>query len=121
MLCHKVVIIHQGRIVAEDAPQNLRERLSAARVQTIRAQIQGPGPASAIEQQLRALPGVAEVHLQGQEQGFTCFDCTTGGQDIRAAIFDLAVQQRWRLRELASRGATLEEVFLALTQQTEQP
>jgi ABC-2 type transport system ATP-binding protein len=119
MLCHKVVIIHQGRIVAEDAPQNLSQRLSAARTQTIRVQIQGNSPA--IEKQLRSLSGVLQVSAQGQEQGFHAFNCTTEGQDIRPAIYDLAVKHQWRLRELSANEASLEEAFISLTQQPEAP
>jgi len=34
------------------------------------------------------------------------------GRDVRAEIFALASQQRWRLLELRQVGTTLEEVFM---------
>jgi hypothetical protein len=37
------------------------------------------------------------------------------GGDIREAIFRLAVERRWTLRELAQVRASLEEVFIRLT------
>ena len=58
-------------------------------------------------------PGVVAV------QGVTVTDSAgryvveaARGRDVRAEIFALASQQRWRLLELRQVGTTLEEVFM---------
>ncbi|MBI4341277.1 MAG: ATP-binding cassette domain-containing protein [Candidatus Omnitrophica bacterium] len=112
MICHRVAIINQGRIVAVDSPAHLRQRLQGARV--IRTQLKGE--ASAVEAALRQLPGVARVQLTGQTDGYAAFDLeVANGGDIREAIFRLAVEQRFGLRELSQAQATLEDVFIQLT------
>ena len=112
MICHRVAIINQGRIVAVDSPAQLRRRLQGTQV--IRTQLKGE-PA-AIEPALKRLPGVARAHLVGHTDGFAAFDLeVTGGGDIREAVFRLAVEQRWSLRELSQAQASLEDVFIQLT------
>jgi ABC-2 type transport system ATP-binding protein len=110
MLCHRVTIINRGQIVAVDTPSLLRERLRAGKV--IRVEVHGePG---AIEVALKQLPGVARVSVVGRSNGFAAFDIEAP-TDLREAIFRLAVERQWRLRELSQLEATLEDVFIHLT------
>ncbi len=112
MTCHRVTIIHQGRIVAVDTPSQLRQRLQGVHV--VRAQFQGD-PA-AIEPALKQLPGVTRVSLHSRLNGYTAFDVEAqSGTDVREAIFHLAVERRWTLRELSQVQASLEDVFIHLT------
>lgn len=112
MTCHRVTIIHQGRIVAVDTPTQLRRRLRGT--QLVRAQLRGEP--SAIEPALKQLPSVTRVSLQGQTDGFASYDIETGtGADVREAIFRLAVERQWALRELSQLQASLEDVFIHLT------
>ncbi len=112
MVCHRVAIIHQGRIVAVDSPSNLRQRLHGAHV--IRVQL--CGETGAIESALKQLPGVVRVNLAGQTNGFATFDIEAAvDADIREAIFRLAVERQWALRELSQLQASLEDVFIHLT------
>ena len=118
MLCHRVTIIDKGRIVATDTPAQLRQHLQG--VQVLRVELQGD-PA-AIEPALKRLPGVARVNARGRSDGFSTFEVETGpGADAREAIFRLAVEHHWALRELSARGTSLEDVFIQLTthEQTE--
>ena len=112
MVCQKVTIIDKGRIVAVDTPDRLRQRLSGTQV--IRVQLRGE-PAS-VESALKQLPGVARVSRQGHTNGFAAFDVETrDGTDVREAIFRLAVERQWTLRELSQLQASLEDVFIHLT------
>ena len=115
MICHRVTIINQGRIVAVDSPAQLRQRLQGAQV--IRTQLKGAS--SAIASALAQLPGVARVTPVGRAtEGFGTFDVeVSGGADIREALFRLAVQKKWGLRELSQAQVSLEEVFIQLTTQ----
>lgn len=112
MLCHRVTIIDRGRIVAVDTPAQLRQRLQGTQV--IRVELRGDP--TAIEPALKQLPGVARVSVQGRTDGFATFDVeTSAGADAREAIFHLAVERQWAVRELSQRRASLEDVFIHLT------
>ena len=112
MLCHRVAIIDRGRIVAVDTPEALGQRLRGTQV--VRVELRGEP--SDIEPALQQLPGVARVSLEGRADGAAVFEVEAGaGSDIREAIFRLAVERRWTLRELATLRASLEEVFIHLT------
>ncbi len=112
MLCHRVTIINKGRIVAGDTPAQLRQRLQGIRV--LRVELHGD-PA-AIEPALKQLPGVTRVNASGQTNGFSTFEVETRPDaDAREAIFRLAVERRWTLRELSQSRASLEDVFIHLT------
>jgi ABC-2 type transport system ATP-binding protein len=118
MLCHRVTIINKGRIVATDTPAQLRQRLQGQ--QTLRVELQGePG---SMTPALNQLPGVARVVERGRTNGSSSFEVELKpGADAREAIFRLAVERRWVLRELSAQRASLEDVFIHLTthEQTE--
>lgn len=112
MLCDAVTIIHRGRIIATDSPQQLRQRVSnhSAVVAEIR------GDEATITQELLQLSGVNNVKSRGIEQGYHYFEIDTQGGDLRADIYALAVSRGWKLRELSSAKRTsLEDVFVSLT------
>lgn len=112
MICSKVTIIDKGRIIAVDTPDRLRQRLSGTQV----VRVQLGGDAAAIEPALKQVPGVARVSRQGQANGFSSYEVEAqAGEDVREAIFRLAVAQRWTLRELSQTHASLEDVFIHLT------
>ena len=112
MLCHRVAIIDKGRIIAVDTPEQLRRRLTGTQV--IRVQL--AGEPSAIEQALKQLPSVARVSAAGGANGFAAFDVEANTDaDVREAIFRLAVERQWTLRELSQLKASLEDVFIHLT------
>ena len=113
MICHRVAIIHQGRIVAVDTPAQLRQRLRGT--QLLRVQLRGGEPA-AIEAALKQLPSITRVSLIGDTDGCTAADVEVApGADAREAIFRLAVERQWTLRELSQAQASLEDIFIHLT------
>ena len=108
-LCHRVLIIDRGRLVAEGTPAALRAQ-SQGRPR-LRVTVKD-APADAIEV-LGALDGVCGVE-PGHEAGRFTLECETGS-DLREAVFRMAVERRWVLLELVERAATLEDVFVRLT------
>jgi len=112
MICQRVAIIDKGRIVVVDTPAQLRQRLQG--MQVVRVQLRGE-PAE-IEPALKQLPGVTSVNVQGRLDGFVAFDVQSRADaDVREAIFRLAVERRWALRELSQAQTSLEDVFIHLT------
>jgi ABC-2 type transport system ATP-binding protein len=61
MLCTRVVIIDHGRVVAEDHPESLTGAMHGGE----RLILEVEGPAAAIAERLRAVPGVASVQEAG--------------------------------------------------------
>ncbi len=114
MICHRVTIIDQGRIIAVDTPTQLRQRLRSTQV--VRVQLRGER--GAIESALKQLEGVARVGALGGVDGFESFEVeAVPGVDVREPIFRLAVERQWTLRELSQSQASLEDVFIHLTTQ----
>ena len=112
MLCHRVAIIDKGRIVAVDTPAQLRGQLQGR--QSVRVELSGEP--SQCEAALKQLPNVEHVAVAGRIDSYTVCDvAAASGADLREAIFRLAVERRWALRELSQRRASLEDVFIHLT------
>ncbi len=115
MTCQRVLVIHQGQIVAEDAPENLAARLRGS--ERIRVEVRGP--ADQVRRALEAIPGVLAVIPEARD-GVASFaiDCAVG-TDLREQVAEAVVRGGWGLRELRPVGMSLEEIFLKLT--TEEP
>ena len=109
LLCHRVLIIDRGRIVAEGSPAELRERWQGELGVTLELEVEAPGAAEA----LAAVPGVTGVRAEegGRRFALVC----ARGADPRGAIFRLAAERGWTLVELSGTRASLEDVFVRLT------
>ena len=62
--CKKVVIINKGKVVAEDTPDGLTERLHGA----VTIYVQAQGPADDVQRALQSVRGVTRV-MVGRHQG----------------------------------------------------
>jgi ABC-2 type transport system ATP-binding protein len=112
-VCQRVVIIHNGRIVAEDTPAELSARLRES--EKISILLKSPPPYAA--DRLRAFPGVLQV-FAGAAPHTLIIECQLG-RDIREDLARFVVEQGWGLLELKLVSMTLEDVFLRLTQHEE--
>ncbi len=116
MTCSRVIIINRGRIAASGTPEKLTTRVQN-RFQTIASII---GPSEAIMKSLRAMPGVHDVQVMpgSDVRGMTGradeYTITSGieAPDVRPAIVQASVQNKWSLVELRELGMSLEDVFL---------
>jgi ABC-2 type transport system ATP-binding protein len=128
-ICNRVVIIHKGKIVADNTTQNLR-RMAGSAVQ-IRVEFSS-GVSAAL---MQTIPGVTEALLPEtvlrKENGISKTGNETGkellpvsavwmltpesGQDIRAAVFRFAVENNLTVLALNLEQQKLEEVFQELT------
>jgi ABC-2 type transport system ATP-binding protein len=107
-ICGRVLIINQGRIVAEDTPQRLTARLQGA--ERIRLQVQGAD--DNLRQRLATIEGVVSVEpLNGN--GYEVQSAL--GVDVRAQLAAMVVSGGWGLLEMRPVGMSLEEIFLRLT------
>jgi ABC-2 type transport system ATP-binding protein len=109
-VAQRVVIIHEGRIVAEDSQDRLSARLR--RSEKVSMTVKTP-PADA-EEQLAVLPGVLSVH---QEDTNSFLIEAELGRELRDDLARFVVTRQWGLLELKLVTITLEDVFLRLTQE----
>ena len=114
MICERVIIIHEGQIVAIDKPDNLATRLRGVERIILDAQ----GPSREIVKALEGVDGVLEVEREPAVDGTSYRTYSveaTHGSDVRANLAAAVVVGGWELLRLESVGMTLEEIFLRLT------
>ena len=114
-VCERVLIIHDGTLVAEDTPANLSQRLRAT--ERIEAEIHGPGPE--VTGALRDLSGVMDVRRSGEGETLRYTVEARHGTDLREQIARTVVERGWGLWELTPASMSLEEIFLELTRSDE--
>lgn len=113
--CQRLIIIHQGRIVAQGTPNELRARISDE--SNLIAELKGP--TADIVAQVRQLPGVREVHSV-PDGVWTQLTIATD-RDLREPLYQLARRQDWSLRELRREVASLEDFFVKIVAGTRRP
>ncbi len=114
-LCDRVVIIDRGHIVAEDTPAQLSSRMR----QSEKLSLTVKHPSDDWHERLSTIPGVLQV-VQGATLETCIIECELG-RDLREDIAQFVVGQGIGLLEMKHLSLSLEEVFLKLTQQDEQP
>ena len=110
LICSRVAIINQGRLLAIDSPGSLQR----ASEQTSRVLLTVSAPAEALRTELLSLAGVTAVviHPVPGIQGMLNVECQTDTREgIEAAIARL-IAVRWELHRLERQQPTLENVFL---------
>ncbi len=110
MVCDRVIIIHEGQVVAVDTPANLSSHLQ--RSQRVSAMINGPS--NEVMPALREIPGVQDVHSHSDNAQTYLIEAKLDG-DIRESIAQVVVERSWGLLELQAVEMSLEEIFLQLT------
>jgi ABC-2 type transport system ATP-binding protein len=114
--CDRVLIIANGKLVADDKPERLRERAGKPRYRLTILK-DDDAVASKCEAALKALPGVAAVSArESEEANEAAFDVDpSGAEDLRAPLFKACVDGGFTLIGLAREGQNLERIFRELT------
>ncbi len=112
-ICERVIIIHEGQIIAVDSPENLAQRL----VGRERVDIEVKGPQQDVMKALGDVEGVQTVDRVSGEAGQvpTYRVQSELGVEIRAALASTVVKSGWDLLGLEGVIMSLEEIFLRLT------
>jgi ABC-2 type transport system ATP-binding protein len=112
MTCNRVLIIHRGKILASDTPQNLTKTLTAGGV--VVAEVRGP--LEDVRGAIRDLEGVAALTAAQDGHGLVRLEVEPQeGADVREKIFETVAQRGWSLRELSRARTTLEDIFVQIT------
>lgn len=116
--CSRVLIINEGRLVADDTPERLTARSEGGgAVQVVVAHRHGGMlDAAAIKAALSAMAGVTAVEdAEGEGSGTLGFRVRHGAEDIRRTLFETAVKHDLTLLEVHRTQVSLEETFRKLT------
>lgn len=112
VMCDRVVILHQGRVLAEDTPAALATRLRSV----VRVEVQATVASGTLAEALATVPGVTRVEgLVAQGSVGRCLVESGPDVDVRPALAMRVVAHGWGLLGLATIDPSLEEAFLALT------
>ena len=109
--CERLVIINRGRLVAEDTPENLTQRLRHADTLELRVR----GPEAAVSAALATLEGVLSLRFSHTREGIGDWQLEVRDLGVRERIVTCVVTNGWGLIELRSVELSLEEIFLSLT------
>ena len=116
LICSRVAIINDGRLLAIDSPAGLQR----ASEQTNRVLLTATAPGDALRSELLSVTGVTEVtmHAVPGIQGLIDVDCQTDAREGIEAAIARAVASRWNLHRLEREQPTLENVFLRYVSQS---
>ncbi|MBR4256657.1 MAG: ATP-binding cassette domain-containing protein [Clostridia bacterium] len=112
-VCDRIIIIDRGKLIADEKTDNINSLADENRRFTIRILAQ-KGEALTF---LRKTEGAAKVeYLSSAKDGSSLFmiQCKKG-YDLRRALFYALAEKRWPILELSPVGASLEDIFIALT------
>lgn len=111
-VCDRIIIINQGKIVADDTPMKLIEAQQMEKCLTLQVQ----GKPSQMISLLKTIPNVEEVTYNVTTQEDVCeYYLQTKGVDVRATLSFVLAQNQIPLLELRSNQPTLEDVFMKYT------
>lgn len=111
LICERVIIINDGRIVAEDSIENLSNMITGSK--QIRLEIDGPS--EEVAERLRQVEGINHVSAEGNHFSIEC----SAEQDPRSQIMTAIVEGGWTLLTMESTEMSLEDIFLKLTTEEE--
>lgn len=109
--CDRILIINQGRIVADGTSDLLRKQAGGADI--LRVKIEDGDP-NAIFKALQGLEITTQVGFVDGDQSRFEIQCPTGS-DAGREIFHLCVQKKWTITEIIPFETKLEDVFRELT------
>jgi ABC-2 type transport system ATP-binding protein len=113
--CSRVLIIHKGKIEAADTPENLSRLVRGGGGGCLRLEIQA-APQEAC-QEFGQVAGVEEVEVLNEQDSWVILQLyPKPGEDLRDQVFEVISKKGWRLREMSRQRASLEDVFVELTQ-----
>jgi ABC-2 type transport system ATP-binding protein len=108
-ICDRVLIINNGKIVAEDTTENLQARLVGAERVIVR--VRGEADKE-LASTIKEIKGVRGVELK--DDGIVEFEFSSG-KDLRPEVAKQVINSGYDLLELRPLGMSLEEIFLELT------
>ena len=117
MICNRIIILYDGRILAADTPENLQSRMSGNG--QVVAEI--AAPLGLLTECWAQMPEIASYDVSpGQGEYFRCRLTPQNGKDLRPRVFSLVRERGWALRELTRNRHSLEDIYVQVTRPPEE-
>jgi ABC-2 type transport system ATP-binding protein len=117
MMCSRMVIMFGGKILAADTPENLQKLMQGS--SQIVAEI--AARATELNAAFSQLSDVEKFDVSASEGEFQrCALTPRDGCDLRPAVFALARERGWILRELTRSRHSLEDIYVQVTKPEEE-
>ncbi len=111
--CDRIVIIHQGKIVADSSTESLKQSASEESLITISLK---NARATSVKRQLGSIDGILDLVHRVDEEGTLQVRLTCQPSiDLREEIYGKIKQTKWVLLEFRQETKTLENIFQELT------
>ena len=111
-VCDKIVVINDGKIVANDTEENLSMKLTGEN--KLSAKIEGES--EKVLRMIKGIKGVISAECISEHKGVGTYNIEAGEKtDIRKELFTRIAGHGWYLLELKTSELSLEDIFLRLT------
>ena len=112
-VCDKIVVINEGKVVADDTEDNLSRKLINEHLLTARIE----GNSETIADLIKSIKGVIKVEVGSErEKGVWEYRIEAKeGVDIRRELFNRMAQRNMPILDLRASELSLEDIFLKLT------
>ena len=113
-VCDRIIIINNGRLVAADSPDNLRNRLKRSSMTRVR--VAGTADRDDVERVISSLAGVRVIRIEEPGgDGSALFTIESASDsDIRNALARTLIKEDIPLLEIYSEELSLEDIFIRL-------
>jgi len=118
MTCERVVIINEGRIVAQGTPDYLDTQLE----KSARVRLEVEGPTDAVREGLERVAGVTGVTVQreGNGQPASFLVESRRDRDVRKELARVVHERGWGLLEMKLVGMSLEDIYIKVLTREEE-
>jgi ABC-2 type transport system ATP-binding protein len=125
-VCSRAIIIDRGKIIANGTPAELKKRSENAGAVTISlgtGSVPFDGSANEVREKIENLSRVARSAVISESPlTIRVYPKSNGAsEDLASALGQLAIEQRWPIRELHREEGRLDEVFRAVTLTDREP
>ena len=113
-ICERVLVINEGKIIADDKPENLSALITGRHKLSVRI----AGPRDAVRRVLRSVDGVqyAEPSVYAEEGAYDYIVEARPNVDIRKPMFTALARAGYPILQLKNMDLSLEEVFIKLVE-----
>ncbi len=109
-LSDRILIIHEGKIVADGTPEELKKATSEG--VAVRVRLESGEDTSKVKGSLSGIKGVTAVEVVDPSGLYLV---SGSDRDLNREIFSLAVNKNWVLLEMSTQETRLEDIFKELT------
>ncbi|MGN1114034.1 MAG: ATP-binding cassette domain-containing protein [Oscillospiraceae bacterium] len=111
-VCDKIVVINEGKIVANDTEEHLSQSLSGKG----ELEVVIDGEKEQVLQAVNSIEGVTSCSVYAQSEGIWKYKIESNkSEDIRRSVFEMAVENGWCILEMHTAELSLEDIFMRLT------